>query len=155
MVAARVGGRTADGQRRPAVVIRLAGAKSSATSSLGTLRSFSEADFQVRLTQVYGRVREAWTAQRLADLEPDVTIDLLAAWTARLAAAPVPVMVPVQRVTSTLAKCAAVRRCSCGRLNGAVPVRPEVTPARVAAPLWCWTSVATVRAAGPPWTSAG
>lgn len=102
MVAARVGGRTADGQRRPAVVIRLAGAKSSATSSLGTLRSFSEADFQVRLTQVYGRVREAWTAQRLADLEPDVTIDLLAEWTARLAAAPVPVMVPVQRVTATI-----------------------------------------------------
>jgi hypothetical protein len=30
------------------------------------------------LTQVYGRVREAWSAQRLADLEPDVTMDLLA-----------------------------------------------------------------------------
>lgn len=62
----------------------------------------SEADFQVRLTQVYGRVREAWSAQRLADLEPDVTMDLLAAWTARLAAAPVPVMVPVQEVTATI-----------------------------------------------------
>ena len=90
------------GERPLVVVIRLAGAKPSAARSLGALRSFSEADFQVRLTEVYCRVREAWSDQRLPDLEPDVTIDVLAAWTARLAAAPVPLMVPLQEVTATI-----------------------------------------------------
>src|SRR5262249_2506883 len=52
------------------------------------------------------RVREAWSDRRLGDLEPDVTIDLLAAWTARVPAAPIPVMVPVQEMTATIVEAA-------------------------------------------------
>ena len=54
------------------------------------LDSFSESEFRVRLTDLYRSVCEAWHEQRLTDLEPYVTIDLLAAWTAKPAGAPAP-----------------------------------------------------------------
>jgi uncharacterized Zn finger protein (UPF0148 family) len=68
--------------RQPAGAIRLAPPTTLAAADLAALRSFSERDFQARLTEVYSRVAGAWRDRRLPDLEPYVTTDLLAAWTA-------------------------------------------------------------------------
>jgi len=62
----------------------------SAKGEVAQLDSFRESEFQVRLTELYRGVCAAWHEQRLTDLEADVTVDLLAAWTAKPTAAPAP-----------------------------------------------------------------
>lgn len=65
----------------------------SAESEVVRLDSFNESEFRFRLTDLYRSVCEAWQGQRLTELDADVTIDLLAAWTAKPASAPAPLQV--------------------------------------------------------------
>lgn len=89
-------------RRRSADLIRMAAVEISAVPDLATLRSFSQSEFQVRLTEVYRRVSGAWNDRRLSDLERDVTLDLLSAWAASVPAAPAPLLVPIPKVTPTI-----------------------------------------------------
>jgi hypothetical protein len=83
------------GDREPGR-IRLWPPSPTAVGEIANLQTFSEEDFRTRLTEVYNRVGRAWTDKRLADLEVDVTVDLLAAWTAEPPAAPEPMHVAAE-----------------------------------------------------------
>jgi hypothetical protein len=82
--------------------IRLWPPSPTAADEVVNLQSFSEPDFRARLTDLYNRVGQAWRDQRLTDLEADITVDLLAAWTAKPAAAPRPMQVAVAAVRARI-----------------------------------------------------
>jgi hypothetical protein len=69
---------------------------SSAVGETANLQSFSEPDFRARLTDVYNRVGQAWRDKRLSDLEADVTVDVIVAWTAEPPAGPQPMQVAAE-----------------------------------------------------------
>lgn len=79
----------------------------SAVTALAGLGQFSEADFRTRLAGLYHRVGTAWREHRLGDLEADVTVDLMAAWTAAVPAASPPLTVPIGDVTARIVEAGA------------------------------------------------
>jgi len=133
-------------------LIRFASPSPTAAKEVANLQSFSEPDFQAWLTDVYNRVSNAWRVTRLTDLEADVTIDLLAAWTARPPTAALPMQVAAEalrgrieegeagrayeHLTVSLAWTVAPGRArlnsSTGRSSGAAGPRSVVAPAPTA-----------------------
>lgn len=89
------------GDREPGR-IRLWPPSPTAVGEIANLQTFSELDFRTRLTDVYNRVGRAWRDKRLADLEADVTVDLLAAWTAEPPAAPEPMQVAAEALRARI-----------------------------------------------------
>jgi len=83
-------------------LIRLWPPSPTAAEEVANLRSFSEPDFGARLTDVYNSVGRSWRDKRLTDLEADVTVDLLAAWTAKPPAAPLPMQVTVKALRARI-----------------------------------------------------
>lgn len=88
--------------------IRLWTPRPSAEAGLASLTRFDEHDFRQRLALLYERVSRAWLEQRLGELKADVTLDLLAAWTATVPAAPAPLSVPIQDITARIAEAGAL-----------------------------------------------
>jgi predicted lipid-binding transport protein (Tim44 family) len=103
-VAGRLSPRTG---RSGGPTIRLWPPTQSAKAGLAGLPRFDEHAFRQRLALLYERVCAAWREQRLGDLEADVTLDLLASWTAAVAAAPAPLLVPIRDVTARIAEAGA------------------------------------------------
>src|SRR5215469_16151756 len=90
-------------------LIRFASPSPTAAKEVANLQSFSEPDFQAWLTDVYNKVANAWRVTRLTDLEADVTIDLLAAWTAKPPTAALPLQVAAEALRGRIEEAEAGR----------------------------------------------